>query len=694
MVSRTPLLRWVESFGRDARRMIFSNWARRRAVSLPGATLALVTSLVLAVNSPGSLALPIGVGSFLLAGACLRVGRGLSNVGGLDLPAEQRFLIGLFVLAYVLALPVKLLDLSILLGAGLFAVLALVPARSNVDRAPPEGAAFFLTVTAAAGFAVIWSLESSWRLDSFAADDVFRLWLDFFIHAGAIAEFGDVRTIGRINAEVADIPGYFYHFVSYALPGLAVRLTDMSPMRAVTAIWFPLGILASALGVLALGRAIAGIRGGALAVLLLAAVPDNASYGLKQGFLSFHWMMETAPGSLYAVPCACASLALLSRWCKEANRMALVGAVVLLAAVFLLRAHVFIWFAPAWAAACVMGVPWLSQRGKAWVLAAGLLAGMGGMLVLGRAEIADQGLPQYMAKYLEFLHSTQGPTGYDGLYDGLIHRLGHLVALGPGLVLAYVAIGGIPLLGFLIGAAIAWRAGWLRNIDIVPFALLGWAGALMLFAPTPFNNDMTEFRQRGFVLVVVVVVLCWNARWVELLVERRVAAWPLGLAAVAALVVTWENVAAWKAPRMAWAQSYREMHVSPGVIAASDWLRIHAGPRTAFTVATLDPNARVFDDATGIMGLSGDAAWVSRLALQHLAGPALSAAVDVRMATLARLAVAPDFATVRDTLGKAGVSFYIVIGLTGPAWDPTGAQAAFRSVDCTIYRTDGQGAVP
>jgi hypothetical protein len=673
--------------------MMFPEWVRRRAMSRPGAAVALATSVVVAANTPRSLALPVGVGSFLLAGACLRVGRGLSTLSGLHHPAEQRFLIGLFVLAYMLALPVKLLNLSVLVGAGLFVALALVPARSDMDRDAPEGTAFFLSVVAAAGFAVIWSLESSARLDGFAADGVFRLWVDFFIHAGAIAEFGDVRTIGRVNAEVADVPGYFYHFASYALPGLAVRLTDISPMRAVAAIWLPLGIMASALGVFALGRALAGIRGGGLALLLLAAVPDNASYGLKQGFLSFHWLMETAPGSLYGVPCACASLALLTRWCKGANQVALLVSAVLLVAVFLLRAHVFIWVAPAWAAACVVGAPWLSPRSKAWVLAAGLLAGIAGMLVLGRAEIADQGLPKYMVQYLELLHLTQEPTNYDGLYDDLISRLGHLVALGPGLVLAYAAIGGIPLLGFLIGSVIAWRAGWLRNIDIVPFALLAWAGALMLFAPTPFNNDMTEFRQRGFVLVVV-VLLCWNARWLALLVEQRVPAWTLGLGAVAALVVTWANVAAWKAPRMAWAQSFREVHVAHGIIAASDWLRLHAEPGTAFAVATLDPNARLFDDATGIMGLSGDAAWVSRLALQRLAGPALSTAVDARMATLARVAAAPDFATVRDTLGKAGVSFYIVIGPTGPAWDPAGAQAAFRSVDCMIYRTDGKGAAP
>lgn len=664
-------------------------WLRRRAVSLPGAALALATGLVLAVNTPGALTFAVGVGGFLMAGACLRVGRGLSDIGGLYLPAEQRFLIGLVVLAYALALPVKLIGASILLGAGVFVVLALLPARSDRDHG--EGVGFFLAVAAAAGFAAIWSLESTWRLDRFASDGVFRLWLDFFVHAGAIAEFGDVRTIGRINAEVADVPGYFYHFASYALPGLAVRLTDMPPMRAVAAIWLPLGILASALGVFGLGRAIAGIRGGVLAVLLLAAMPDNASYGLKQGFLSFHWMMETAPGSLYAVPCACASLALLARWCQGANRAALLGSAVLLAAVFLLRAHVFIWCAPAWAAACVVGVPRLSPRGKAWVLVAGLLAGICGLLVLGRGQIADEGLPKYMVNYLELLHTTQLPTGYDYLYDGLIGRFGHLVALGPGLVLAYVAIGGLPLLGFLVGTALAWRAGRLRNIDIVPFALLAWAGALMLFAPTPFNNDLTEFRQRGFVLVVA-VLLCWDAKWLALLVERRVAVWPLGLAAVAALVVTWTNVAVWKAPRMAWAQSFREMHVAPGIIAAADWLRVHSGPGTVFTVATLDPNGRLYDDATGIMGLSGDAAWVSRLPIQHVAGPVLRAAVDARMMILARLAAAPDFAIARDMLGKQGVSFYIVLGPNGPTWDPAGAQAVFRSAGCFVYRTDGKAA--
>ena len=666
-----------------------TSWISSRRPSLVGAGLAVGVALVLAINTHGKRAALVGFGALVMAGACLRIGRAASRIVRTPLAAEDRFLIGLVALAYVLSVPAHLFGVSVLGGAVVFLLASLIPARPAGEAEEADPAAILLCLAAAAGFGLIWSLESSTRLEAMSSSGVFRLWTDFFIHAGYIADFGDVRTLGRLNAGLADVPQTFYHFASFSIPGLAVRLTSLSPMESVAAIWLPLGITATALGVFALGREMAGRLGGALALLLLAAVPDTASYGMKQGFLSFHWMLETAPGSLYGLPCACASLVLLVRWTREGAWRLLALSAVLLAAVFLLRVHIFIWLVGPWAALCVAATPRLTAAQKAALMGLGFVTAAAGMLFLSLDFIHQKGLIAYSIEFIEPLHLIHGPTANDGLYPALIQHFKHGGALPFGLALAYIELGGLPLATFLIGALLGARARRLEVIDLFPFALLAWAGLMMLWAPNNYQGDITEFRQRAFVLVVV-VLLVWNARWLCLLWPVAIPVRAAAMAACAALIVTQGFVAEWKAPRMAWAKPFVSYQVSPGMQAAAAWLRTHSGRATAFTTARPDPAANLLDDATVLTGLSGDAAWLSRPAIHMDAGGREAAAVQQREQILDAVSKAPTRESAMALLRPLRVAFYVVNDAAGPAWDPQRAAAAFRADGIAIYETAGQ----
>ncbi|MDR3562636.1 MAG: hypothetical protein P4N59_14540 [Negativicutes bacterium] len=653
--------------------------------ALPGLMLCALTGAVLAVNTPMPYTAWVGLGGMVLAAACLRLGAIAGGMMRRALPVELRFLLGFIVLAYVLALPVHTLGVSILLPTGLFLLLALLP-FPRWQHAPAEAednATQLLILLVAAGFAALWSLESTRRFADFAETGVFRLWLDFFSHAGTIAEFGEPRALGRGSSLLADVPSGLYHFVSFALPALAVRLTGMAPLQSVTAVWLPAGIFATALGTLVLGRAIAGQAGGVVALLLLVAVPDTASYGLKQGLLSFHWMLETAPGSLYALPCVCAACCLLVPWCREANWRALLGSALMLGALILVRMNVFAWLVVPWVVTAVAGWRLPSLRLKMAMLAGCAVAPAAAMLVMARTAISTIGVTSYVALYMELLHTTQMPTAYDGLYPWLIQLCGRRGAILLGLVLAYIGMGGIPLLTFLGGAVLAWRRRRLEALDILPFAVLVWAGMLMLLAPMPYNGDYTEFRQRGFVLVVV-VLLCWNARWLVLLTPKWIEARRMALIACVALFIPGFFVAAWKAPRMYWAEPFVTSEVPRDLIAAASWLRAEAGPASAFTLARVDEKQVLKDDATVLMGLSGVPAWLARAGTQRLTG---NAVVRQRLFILANIAAAPDSATAFAQLRENGIDFYVVIGTDGPTWDPDRSVAAFRRGTVAIYRT-------
>ncbi|MBV9509033.1 MAG: hypothetical protein JO303_01975 [Caulobacteraceae bacterium] len=663
-------------------------WIRNRWPSVGGASLAVMVGLVMAINTQGRPAILVGFGGMVMAGACLRIGRAASGLARTPLAAEDRFLIGLAALGYVLSAPAHLLGISVLAGAVAFLLGSLAPARAANEPEEPDPVAILLCFGAAAGFALIWSLESSQRLSQLAHDGIFRLWTDFFIHAGAIADFGDLRALGRQGVGLADVPQDLYHFTSYSVPALAVRLTRLTPLESIGAVWLPLGVTATALGVLALGRELAGRVGGALSLLLLAAVPDTASYGMKQGFLSFHWMLETAPGSLYALPCACMSLVLLVRWTRLGGWRLLAASATLLAAVFLIRAHIFIWLVGPWAAVCVAAAPRLTAQQKGAVIGLGFVAAAAGMLFVARAALQQMGFVAYSAAFIQPLHTFNPPTANDGLYPELISSFGRGGALPFGVALALVEMGGVPLVTFLVGAVIAARGRRFEVSDLFPFALLAWAGALMLWAPIPFHGDAGELRQRGFLLVVV-ALLSWNARWVCLLWPRPIPAVRAAVAACAALAVTQSFVTEWKAPRMNWGKSMVSWPVSSDIQAAAAWLRTHSGHGTAFTVSQPDPKADLIDDATILSGLSGDAAWLSRPAIHAKVGGRRAFAAEHRLHVLDAVAEAPTRQAAMALLKPFRVAFYIVNTPAGPAWDPGRTGAVFKAGAMAIYETGG-----
>jgi hypothetical protein len=660
-------------------------WIRGRQPSFVGASLAVAVALVLAINTEGERATLVGLGAIVMVGACLRVGQAVSGLARTPLAAEDRFLTGLTALAYALSVPAYLLGISVLAGAAAFVLASLVPLRVADEPKEPDGVAL-PCFAAATGFALIWSLESSQRLAQLQHEGVFRLWADFFVHAGAIADFGDVRALGRRSVGLADVPPDIYHFASFSLPALAVRLASLSPMASIGAIWLPLGITATALGVFALGRELAGRAGGALALLFLAAVPDTASYGIKQGFLSFHWLLETAPGSLYALPCACMSLVLLVRWTRLGEWRLLAASAAMLAGVFLLRAHIFVWLLGPWAAVCVAAAPHLTRAQKGALLGLGLLSATIGMLFLARAVLQEMGFVAYSVAFIEPLHLINGPTANDGLYTGWVRRFGHAGALPLGLALAFLEMGGAPLVTLVVGTAFVAKVKRLEVIDLFPFALLVWAGVLMLWAPIPFHGDASDFRQRGFLLVVV-ALLAWNARWTCLLWPRPIPVRLAALAACAALVVTQGFVATWKLPRMGWSKTFVSMPISSDMQDAATWLRAHSGHGTAFAVSRPDPTADLIDDATILSGLSGDAAWLSRPALSVRAGGLRAFAAEHRLRTLSAAATAPSRDAAMAMLRPYRVAFYVVNAPSGPAWDPERRGAAFKASEIAIYET-------
>jgi hypothetical protein len=655
--------------------------------------------VLFAANTPSTYALGIGILGFLLAATCCALGRGAAALLKMPLTIEARFLIGFVVCAYVLALPVYapifsiwFAALFVMILAGCAAYLATRPqfATPAAPDTSSDDASVIIILFAIFGIALIWSLEDSYRYWSnnainFQTTGILRLWVDYFYHASLISSIGDPLSIGRGDPDLADVPVRFYHFASYTFPALAVRTVGMPALLSVTSIWLPWGIFLTVLGVFAAARALSGFIGGAIATIIFALVPDTASYGLKLGFLSFHWMIDTNPGNLFGLPCACASLALLVSWCRGADKRALIGSAILLCAIFLLRAHIFIWFAPAWLAAVIAGAPGYSVRQKTIVFVCLAVAGLATVLLYSAQEISQKGLQPYVYQYFNFLLASDQPPAYGGLYIWLLAKLGFGFGAIALLCLVYFGMGGIPLLTFFAGSGIVASYRKLEAIDILPFTLLAWAGVMSLFAPTTgWWSDITELRQRAFVLVVV-VLYCWNAKWLGLWLSRYDFRRLTAVAACAALPITVFYVADWKAPKCSWMIPYVNTQMPLPMLAAANWLHSVGRPGDTFATANVNPNDTFTDVEAQMVGVSGMPGWVAMPKFEAGGGVERAAIVQQRINVLARAAVMANEGDLEQLMRDAHVSYYIVSTPGQPAWDPAHTHAAFRANDVAVY---------
>lgn len=661
---------------------VVASWKRRWSRSLYSAIILSAFGGLVVIANGG---LWLGLATACIIVSAIGWGRLITRAFGCVVAPEMQLLIGATAVAYVLALPVYYMNISILFP-GLCLLVGnigfLVKSEQRQEDAP--NLSWLLALAAIAGFSTIWSMDSTTRY-ALLEQGHLRLWLDIFIHAGTIAQFGDPKMAGRGLSGLVDTAPTFYHFASYALPGLMVRILALSPADVITAFWLPFGIFLSVTSIFALGRVLCGIAGGSLALMLFALLPDAGAYGLKQGFLSFHWMMESSPGTLYALPAALASVGILAEWSRRGGVRSLALALCLLFSTFLLRAHIFIWLLVPFAVVVVASLPAPVRRFRGHLIALGAIMLPIALLWVARDEVRLLGYSSFISRFIELLHTLMEPTNYDGFYSHLIQQMGPFGALPVGLLLALVGMAGIWLLTFLSGFSIAVWYRRVEDIDWLPAALLPYACVMMTLAPTPFNGDFTEFRHRAFVLVYVLMIV-WTAKFVVSLSRISISPTVAGFAALIALIpASWWMPSA-KVSRFAWGVSYDKVDVAPGVIAAARWIGQEGQRGDSIAVANIKSDEKLFDAPTILTGISGVPSYLSRPGLYMLSGYPRSETIQSRLAELSFIHHMASSVEARERLKNDGIGFYVTQTTDMPSWDKDGSTSSLKVGDIAVWR--------
>src|SRR5438105_2250755 len=231
-----------------------------------------------------------------------------------DLPAPAAWVAGVFVsslavYALVASLGMLAMTAFALWVSALVAYALFFPEREAVARLDWQelaGFAFCAIVT------MTWCHSIAQATGGLARDGVFFAWIDYFVHGSVISQFGDPLAV-RGSAFLADQAPFLYHYASYMLAAALAGLTDQPGLALATSFWLPMGVLMMCAGAYVRGAALGGATGGLASVAVLTLVPDASTYGLRNGFLSFHFHTVATPGANYVVGIFLLCAALLAR---------------------------------------------------------------------------------------------------------------------------------------------------------------------------------------------------------------------------------------------------------------------------------------------------------------------------------------------------------------------------------------------
>ena len=549
-----------------------------------------------------------------------------------------------------------------------------------------------VAIAAIAVLAAIWCHRAAGLLPTLEATGISMMWSDYSIHGTEIAQFGDPHVGSLSSFLLAGQPLVVYHYASYMIPAAAASFVNLPPWGMAASLLLPVGVLLAALGAHALTRALATPGMALLAPIALLLVPDPSTFGLKNGFFGFHWLLFTAPGSGYGLAAAFTALALMAIWLADRRPACFWLSVVVTIAIFEFRAQVFVLFVPALAMTLFCESAFFRRHARGLVLGA-LVAAVAVAVCFAAVPPAREAWQRFsgLQQFLTVTHTGMSPTAYDGVYRTLEQRQGPAVASAIGfLALIPLVLG---MLTIVLPAAMAIavrRTGWQRLDGLPIWCLLVWLG-LVLVAPTAARGGPTEYQHRPFVLVYA-TGLVWTLLFLDRAIRGAGTAPASARLAVPALVLAAVGAGAAMGitdrarPSFAWGARYFATRVEPGVIDAAAFVRAHAGAGDTFALTPAEPAVVLADEATRLSALSGVPAYVARAGVQKLNGQERSAVVDRRLAELNLVETTNDADAALLTLRKAGVDFLVVLGDHCPRFDPACSRAAFRTNAAVVYR--------
>lgn len=277
--------------------------------------------------------------AFYLVGSLVAAWKGLATGVLFELPL--RLLVGyavintaLLVLAWVSPLGI-IANFCILLAlaASLF-----FAARERTRQ--PGNAASLWVVGVSAVAATLWCQDSLRPISEQDGVLIVKPWVDGFYHAVHIRIFGASHGAASIeDFRLAGVPARPYHYGMYLLPAFIKQASGLASYTAFAGILAPVGVLFTGLAAAAFFGSIWGAWPGLAACAALLLLPDGAQQGMRNTFMSYHWLTQISPSATYGLALLAVAWLFVVQGCTRGSRLQLFAGWLVAGIVALYKLH-------------------------------------------------------------------------------------------------------------------------------------------------------------------------------------------------------------------------------------------------------------------------------------------------------------------------------------------------------------------
>jgi hypothetical protein len=624
--------------------------------------------------------------AFYLVGSLLAGWRALA--AGVPFGLPLRLLVGyaavntaLLVLAWVSPLGI-LANFGILLAVAASLFVATRPVRRQSDDSVG-----LLVLGLSLIAATLWCQDSLRPMSVEGDLVVFKPWIDGFYHAVHIRIFGASHGASTIeDFRLAGVPARLYHYGAYLTPALIKQASGIHSYTAFAGILAPMGVFFTGLGAYALVSSFWGPWPGLAACAALLLLPDGAQQGMRNTFMSYHWLTQISPSASYGLGLLAVAWLFVLRGCTQGNRLQLLAGWLLAGILAFYKLHFFI------ASALLLWlVPPLFFRSnlRPLGLAKRALWAISAVAVYVVTLIAVQNVPG--VPIIRFDGSCVGEiltlvktfTQPGSLRDFLADRIGRESPLLSNLLfgIPFILLAALGLfVPLLVVLAIRMRKRTSPVLVLFPLLLVANFLAMFFGLALDFRSSTPDELSHRPVMVMYFGVVAWvgGAAGLSLLESRRLGRFArpamLGLAILLMAVPAFLG----SGVQRMWAmRMFSPVRVPIGLYRAAEYMRDHGDARDIFQDAQ-------FDRTSTLAALSERRAYAAHTMTIM---PYHRERVEEREEAIEKLMQLRDAAAVATTARKLGLQWFLLEPSDRVQWPEAIAnRPAFELGGYRLYR--------
>jgi hypothetical protein len=240
-------------------------------------------------------------------------------------------------------------NFGILLAVAVFLFVAARPVRLG-NRDDSVG---LLVLGLSLAAATLWCQDSLRPISVEGDTVVVKPWVDGFYHSVYLRIFGASHGAASIeDFRLAGVPARLYHYGIYLTPAFIRQVSGIHSYAAFAGILAPMGVFFTGLGAYVLIGSLWGSWPGFAACAALLLLPDGAEQGMRNTFMSFHWLTQISPSATHGLALVAAAWLFVTRGCVQGNRLqvlagwSLGGILALYKLQFFITSALLLWLVP------------------------------------------------------------------------------------------------------------------------------------------------------------------------------------------------------------------------------------------------------------------------------------------------------------------------------------------------------------